>query len=710
MFRAPLPPLEEPPLENRFTANLSNALKSEFLGKIHLDDVPEEDPDRDEQFHTKALSAMVVRYLIDCPSRRAVDYVTKGADDHDIHAVAYDERQNRLWLIHTRWIPDSAETGDEKDFTGFTAGVEHILNARHEEFNNRYRRHEVAIESIMNNDPQITFVVALARSTYSHPEHWQALEKCADEIKRWYTHRADIEVLTLDRLVHIARADMGEPPISLEVNFAALGTDTEDLPHRIYFGTVTAAEVARWYADHEERLFRRNIRGALGRTTVNQSIRTTLIERPEHFWDFNNGITMIARSGSIHAGGSGVLNDVAIVNGAQTVSSIAETVKEHPQAGRAKVLMKVSIIDQKSDSDELIREITRAANTQNRVDIRDLASLYEQQDDLKQEFFTVLDKEYTTRHTEAAPAEDDGCTSEEALIALACGHADYRYVVQAKTLPDVLWDRNSGGAYRNLFRSGITAAEVWRQIRLMRTVKSAVATAAKKYTGKAAQVADHGDLLTVHLVARQLEGRIHDDDTDDWVLDEAARLTLGTLKRLISTAASEFTNAPSSLFKDEQKTRELCILVLDQVESNTAVPELPDEFVKGRASRKNRIPNLVSLIAKHRAIEDGTILEFRPITREHRQLFQRWITTDPRRSRATWVSDGGGQLLWEVDGKTYAASNLGKQLTNDLGGRQYKAIRGPECWYVPGRGSLKDIGLRLYEELQGSDSGGSGLF
>lgn len=701
-------------MQDRFAKQLSQALSNEFNGKIHLADVPRREPAHTDQFHTRALSAMVVRYLIDCPAKRAADYVTDGEDDQDIDAVAYDERQNRLWLIQTKWSATGKAKIREKDFKTFTMGVQYILNGQHEKFNSRYRPHEVAIESIMNNDPRITFVIALARPEDLHPDHRAILDEYAEEVGRWYTHRADIEVLTLDKLVRIARADMGEPPIDLEVSFAQLGTDTEDLPHRVYFGTVTAAEVARWYTDHQERLFRRNIRGGLGRTTVNQSIRTTLIERPERFWDFNNGITMVARSGSIGMNRSGVLNDVAIVNGAQTVSSIAETVKEHPEAGKAKVLVKVSIIDE-AEGDELIREITGAANTQNRVEIRDLASLYEQQDDLKQEFLTVLGKEYTTRHTEAAPAEDSGCTSEEALIALACGHADHRYAVQAKTNPDVLWDRNAGGAYRNLFRSGISAEEVWRHVRLMRAVKSTIRTAGKKYTGKAAQVADHGDLLTVHLVARQFADRIHDEDWEETVLDAVAQATTGTLKRLIAAVVSLFQSAhPSSLFKDEQKTRELTTSVLNHIESGSGVPDLPDDYVKGRSSRRSRTPNLVPLIAKHRAIDDGTMLEFRPITREHRQLFQRWIVTDPRRSRATWTNDGKGQLRWEVDGRTYAASRLALDLINSLGEKHYKSIRGPECWYVPGRGSLKDIGLRLRDELEGTSDAeedeGSGLF
>ncbi|MGH8543503.1 MAG: AIPR family protein [Gammaproteobacteria bacterium] len=693
-------------MHQRIAKQLANALTKEFQGKIYLDDVPNREPDRTDQFLTRALSAMVVRYLIECPSKRAADFVIDGTDDHDIDAIAYNERENRLWLVQSKWSGTGKAKIHQKDFKTFTFGVEYVLTGKHEKFNDRYRPHEVAIESIMDNDPKLTFVIAVARPHGLHPDHESILAECADKVGKWYSEPADIEVLTLDRLNRIARAGMGEPPIDLDVTFASVSVD--DVPHRVYFGTVTAAEIARWHADYGNRLFRRNIRESLGRTSVNQAIRTTLAERPEHFWDFNNGITMVARSGSVNMGGTGTLKDVAIVNGAQTVSSIGETVKEYPAAGDAKVLVKISLTGE--GGDELIREITRAANTQNRVEIRDLASLYEQQDDLRQEFHTTLGLEYATRHTEAAPTADEGCTNEEALIALACCHPDPRYAVQAKTLPDVLWDRSGSGAYRNLFRSKVTAVEVWRSVRIVRAVKSSVNTARKKLQGRAAQIAEHGDLFTAHLVARQFADQVYADDWEETVLYEVAPAATSTLKRLVSGVDTLFKTHASSLFKDDEKCTMLAELLREEITTGTAIPELPDDYVKGRTSRKNRLPDLVPLIAKHRAVEDGTILEFRPISREQRKLFQRWNARDPRRSRATWVNDGKGQLRWEVDGKTYAASRLALDLINSMGmDKRYKSIRGPECWHIPGRGSLKEIGECLRQEHSGEPSNEDGL-
>ena len=63
-----------------------------------------------------------------------------------------------------------------------------------------------------------------------------------------------------------------------------------------YYGTASAQEVVKWYQDHGELLFSRNIRGALVGTDVNDGIIITAREDPSRFWFFNNGVTVIAES------------------------------------------------------------------------------------------------------------------------------------------------------------------------------------------------------------------------------------------------------------------------------------------------------------------------------------------------------------------------------------------------------------------------------
>lgn len=124
-------------------------------------------------------------------------------------------------------------------------------------------------------------------------------------------------------------------PIDLTITLKSWGKI--ESPFKAFYGQVNGSEIFQWWQNHRTTLFKKNIRGILGDTSVNQSIRDTLQEAPDNFWYFNNGITMLASSASKNmVGGSGTdygqftCTDVSIVNGAQTVSTIGRFGENDP--------------------------------------------------------------------------------------------------------------------------------------------------------------------------------------------------------------------------------------------------------------------------------------------------------------------------------------------------------------------------------------------
>ena len=169
---------------------------------------------------------------------------------------------------------------------------------------------------------------------------------------------------------------------------------------------------------------------------MNNSIAATLKEPPEHFWDFQQWDHNSARrSRSRRIGGpareSGVFEcqGVNIVNGAQTVGMIGMVADSLAKPlEHAKVL--VGLISLEHCPEGFDKMVTRAANTQNRIDSRDFAALDGNQQRLASEF--ALDGLcYAYKSGDPAPEQAAGCTIVDATVALACA-ADLALAVQAK--------------------------------------------------------------------------------------------------------------------------------------------------------------------------------------------------------------------------------------------------------------------------------------
>jgi len=120
------------------------------------------------------------------------------------------------------------------------------------------------------------------------------------------------------------------------------------------------------------RLFARNIRGFLGTTDINKEIEATLKSKPQYFWYYNNGITVICdQAEEIRSQGRQVLRvrNPQVINGQQT----SRTLHRHgSNASRASTLVKVIRVPRDSDSDSdhfdsLVSDIVSATNWQNKI-------------------------------------------------------------------------------------------------------------------------------------------------------------------------------------------------------------------------------------------------------------------------------------------------------------------------------------------------------
>lgn len=146
-----------------------------------------------------------------------------------------------------------------------------------------------------------------------------------------------------------------------------------------YLAIVPGSFLAEIYKKYGSSLLESNVRSFLKfNGSVNKGIRGTILNEKSRFFTYNNGISTTAKevtvnSDSKHGSLITEFEDLQIINGGQTTATLAATdIKNNADLSGIFVQMKLTVL---KDSDpDLIRNIAKYANSQNKVKTADLNS------------------------------------------------------------------------------------------------------------------------------------------------------------------------------------------------------------------------------------------------------------------------------------------------------------------------------------------------
>lgn len=131
------------------------------------------------------------------------------------------------------------------------------------------------------------------------------------------------------------------------------------------------------YWEHGSRLLEGNVRAFLSaRGKINKGIRNTILKDPGKFFTYNNGIACTAKQIFLSEDSNTIekIEDLQIINGGQTTASLTSAwKKDRATLEKIYVPMKLTIINS-NDYDDMIQNISRFANSQNKVTDADLFS------------------------------------------------------------------------------------------------------------------------------------------------------------------------------------------------------------------------------------------------------------------------------------------------------------------------------------------------
>jgi hypothetical protein len=511
----------------------------------------------------------------------------------------------------------------------------------------------------------------------------------------------DYKVLDLRDFHRAIRGDAATPKIDTRVRVEGFGQETS--PYKAIYGTMIVPDIADLFGEYRRGLFARNIRDALDLSDVNVKIRNTLLDQPEHFWYFSNGITMLCDSikpvGKAVPGGVGdfEVKGTSVVNGAQTVSAIYKAYTDNAETSQhGRVL--VRLISLEDCPPGFGDHVTTSTNTQNPIEDRDFKALDPVQIKLRDDFALTLSLIYVIKRGEPLPDLTHGCSITEAAEALAATDINAKYAALAKRDLSALWRAD---AYRHLFGSTPNVYRIWRCIQLLRTVRSRLTDLREGLLWRAAAVAGYGDLLVTHVVYRQLNTQNIESPDVDWKdqLARVASLVEDALFWCLHAIDEEYgrTSHIIAAVRNTERIQQVARSAIRGMGSGQRPPELKSDYQASAARTKGRQIDAVKTLVSSGCIPDGTVLEFRPVTRPERREMTAWLDENPARSLAIWRNSSKDQLQWQADMQRYSPSGLVRNMRAMASGKD-QSVQGTLHWHVPNRGSLKELAENVQTE------------
>ncbi len=473
-----------------------------FEQHIDISGLSSNDNELPQKILTRCLAAFAIFSLTGCSEAEAGASVWDGSDDNGIDAAFYDAAEARVVLVQSKWIHAGSGEPAASDLGAFANGVKDVVEQEQANFAARLHAKLSEIGQALLVPGTTIEVVVVTTGASELARHGTAN---LDRVLKELNGEDGDDPLATKRTMGLAEvyaalaSDLNSERIALDANI--LDWSYVAQPQPAYFGMIDGLQLKEWWLHHGKRLVAKNIRHALGSTDVNGQIRNTAINDPEHFWYFNNGITLIAEEAvkapkGFASRSSGIFQfkGASIVNGAQTVSTLGR-VENDLSLGKVRVPLRVILL--KSAPDNFGQEVTRTNNLQNRVEARDFVAQDPQQSRLQMEM-SIEGVDYQFLRSGDFTPSPSSCDLIEVTTALACATAEPAYAVLVKTGIGRFFADLKKAPYTALYNPSLSGARAFNATVVQRRIDAWIDVKKKsisKKSGYAWGVLIHGNRI-----------------------------------------------------------------------------------------------------------------------------------------------------------------------------------------------------------------------
>lgn len=489
--------------------HIASKLQELYKSKIDITDGHNEE-EQNNLFLTRSFAAYSLQILAGTSVETAAMAVVDGRDDNGIDAIYFDKKEKVLWLVQSKWIKSGQGEPETGDTNKFKTGVIDLIDFELSRFNTKVQAKQQEIEEALNDfEVKINIVLAYT-GTDSFSTHNQRIIDDMLELVNDSSEIASFERFTLSQAHRSLAGIIEGQPIKTEIAIENWGK--VEIPYKAIYGSVNGSSFAQLWSQYRSRLFSENIREFLGKSSVNDEIKNTITNEPDNFFYYNNGVTILCQNFTkkpIVVGrdtGQFEINDLKIVNGAQTVGSIGSVYEQNPEAVES-ISVFVKIISLENCESDFANNVTQKTNTQNKIEKRDFVSLDPQQERLQTEF--ALDGiTYQIKRTSESLSGEKQCNVEELMVAVACSLKDVDYSILAKREVGKLWENISSTPYTDIINDKLSAVKAWRCIAIMNRLTLYIKERSKSVSGRKRMCLIHSNRFALHLILNHIKPQI----------------------------------------------------------------------------------------------------------------------------------------------------------------------------------------------------------
>ncbi|MDQ6990754.1 MAG: AIPR family protein [Mariprofundaceae bacterium] len=453
----------------------------------------------------------------------------------------------------------------------FLSGVKKLINKQFSTFNQNVKNMEEIIETALDECDEIKLIIAYTGDGVSI----QAKNEIRQTVQREQEdgdEQLQQEFVEFDaaKVEEALRQEQAVDQVNEKIRIHKYGII--DNPRRTIFGIVKVQDLINLHERYDRKLYEKNIRFFIGagKRGVHSAIKQTLLKEPDKFLYLNNGITLVGSSvskGSIVRGEkktkSYTVQGMSVVNGAQTIASAAQFQQENPDADISSAQVMLTLIHTGA-TDQFHKQVTKARNLQNPVDLSNFAALDDNQERLRQEI-ALYGMEYHYRPQRQVRAGIPVMDIETLVKALACLHKDIRYPARLKSEPSQFSNMESD-TYRELFTDELSGSKAMNAFIAFQAIRDLLSAADQSSPSPERLVYRHCTYALASILMKRLRDRIEGDEVLD--ADQLKTLISSPFDDLRQSFADQYGlgGAPHAFFKRIHDTSRLIqkVAILEQ--------------------------------------------------------------------------------------------------------------------------------------------------